>query len=111
MEIGFSRQSDAALFSDSSRLRRKYGTSCTDKIERRFAQIAAAATLEVLCALPQARCHQLVANHSEHFSLDLDHPLRMIVGIAHDPVPRLRDGGIDRAKVTRLRFVEIGDTH
>lgn len=111
MEFGFGRERDAALFNDSGRLRQKYGARCAEKIEARFAQIKASATLEVLCRLPQARCHQLVGNRSEQFSLDLEHPLRLIVRVADTPIPRLGDGGIDRSRVQRLAFIEITNTH
>lgn len=111
MEIGFRRASEQALFRDSVQVRKKYGAVCAKKIELRFTQIRAAASLDILCKLPQARCHQLVANRHEQFSLDLEHPLRMIVEVADDPVPRLNDGGIDRSRVRRLAFIEVADTH
>ena len=111
MEFGFGRERDAALFNDPRRLRQKYGVRCAEKIEARLAQIAASATLDVLCRLPQARCHQLVADRSEQFSLDLEHPFRLIVEVADDSIPRLDDGGIDRSRVQRLIFIRIADTH
>lgn len=111
MEFGFGRERDAVVFNDPAQLRRKYGVRCAEKIEARLAQITAAATLDVLCRLPQARCHQLVADRSEQFSLDLEHPLRLIVEVADLPVPRYDDGGIDRTRVRRLMYVEITDTH
>lgn len=111
MEFGFGQERDAALFNDLKRLRHKYGARCAEKIEARLAQINAAATLDVLCRLPQARCHQLVGNRREQFSLDLEHPLRLIVRVADSPVPRLNDGGIDRSRVQRLAFIEITNTH
>ncbi|PND53869.1 MULTISPECIES: type II toxin-antitoxin system RelE/ParE family toxin [Rhodococcus] len=111
MEIGFDRQSQAALFNDTARLRRKYGPERARKIELRLAQIDAAQNLQQLCSLPQARCHQLTADRCEQFSLDLDGPYRLIVEVADEPVPRLLDGGIDRCHVTRLWVVEVTDTH
>jgi len=111
VDIGFRRASEQAFFRSAVGVRRKYGAACAEKIARRFAQIHAAASLDVLCALPQARCHQLVGDRDEQFSLDLEHPLRMIVEVAEIPVPRLADGGIDRVNVRRLAFVEITDTH
>jgi plasmid maintenance system killer protein len=111
VKIGFRKASEQALFGSSAQLRRKYGPGCAKKIALRLAQIDASANLGVLCQLPQARCHQLVADRSEQFSLDLEHPLRMIVEVADVPIPRTEDGGINRAQVTRLAFVEITDTH
>ncbi|MGB8020005.1 MAG: hypothetical protein WCF04_02125 [Candidatus Nanopelagicales bacterium] len=111
MEIGFRRAPEQAFFRSSVQVRRKYGAACAEKIALRFTQIRAAATLDVLCKIPQARCHQLKADRSEQFSLDLEHPLQMIVEVDEVLVPRLADGGIDRAHVRRLAFVEIAETH
>lgn len=111
MDLGFRRQGDVALFGDSRRLRHKYGPRCAERLVARLAQIRAAESLEVLCQLPQARCHQLVGDRVGQFSLDLEHPLRLIVEVADTPIPRLEDGGIDRRHVQRLTFIEITDTH
>lgn len=111
MEIGFRRATEQALFRSPALVRRRYGSACAKKIALRFTQIRAAASLEVLCKVPQARCHPLAVDTSEQFSLDLEHPLVMIVEVAEVPVPRVADGSIDRAKVHRLAFVEITDTH
>lgn len=111
MEVGFRRASEHALFHNPAQLRRRYGPACAKKIALRLAQITASASLDVLCTVPQARCHQLVADRSEQFSLDLEHPLRLIVEVADHPVPRREDGSIDRSQVHRLAFVEITDTH
>lgn len=107
MDIGFRRQSDAALFNDPERLRRKFGAPCAEVIQARLAQVQAANTLEILCRLPQARCHQPDPDHNELFSIDLDHPLRLIAEVSDSPVPRLGDGQIDRGRVHRLRINEI----
>lgn len=111
MEVGFGSQAMARLFNDPARLRRKYGAERTKKILLRLTQIDAAANLEELCKLPQARCHQLKADRDEQFSLDLDGPHRLIVEIADEPVPRTDDGGIDRRHVTRFIVAEVTDPH
>ena len=112
MEIGFRRADRAGLLPEPwTGAEEVRGILREEKIALRFTQIKAAASLDVLCKVPQARCHQLVADRSEQFSLDLEHPLRMIVEVADAPVPRVADGGIDRTQVRRLAFVEITDTH
>ena len=111
MEIGFRRPSEQAFFRDLAQVRRKYGPACAKKIALRFQQIEASENLDLLCRLPQVRCHQLVADRNEQFSLDLEHPLRMIVEVADRPTPRLADVAIARDRVARLAFVEIADTH
>jgi plasmid maintenance system killer protein len=111
MEVGFSSRRLQDLFSNPANLRRRYGAERAKKIELRLSQMVAAADLAELCRLPQARCHQLTADRSELFSLDLDGPYRLLVEVGDDPVPRLQDGGIARTQVHRLYVVDVTDTH
>lgn len=111
MEVGFGQARMAALFNDSRQLRRKYGAERARKIQLRLDQMIAATTLKELCQFPQARCHELTSDRRGQFSLDLDGPYRLIVEPANEPVPTSADGGIDRSQVTRLRVLEIVDTH
>lgn len=111
MEVGFDGRRLQGLFNDPKKLRRRYGVERAKKIELRLSQIVAAADLAELCRLPQARCHQLTADRSEQFSLDLEGPYRLLVEVGDDPVPRLPDGGIDRTQVHRLYVIDVSDTH
>lgn len=94
-----------------ARMQRKWGAERAKKVKLRLDQMMAAASLAEFKALPQARCHQLVANRDEQFSLDLDGPYRLIVQVDDEPVPRRPDGGIDLDRVERLLVLEITDTH
>ena len=58
-----------------------------------------------------ARCHELHGNRKGMFSVDLDHPYRLIFRPAHSPVPRHEDGGIDWGKVTAIEILGVEDTH
>ena len=111
MEVGFDSRRLLDLFRDRQKLQRRYGTERAKKIEMRLSQMMGAANLAELCRLPQARCHQLTADRSEQFSLDLDGPYRLLVEVGDNPVPRLPDGGIDRSQVRRLYVVDVIDTH
>lgn len=57
------------------------------------------------------KCHQLRADRAGEFALDLWGPYRLIFVPDHDPIPRLSDGGIDRAQVTRILIKEVDDYH
>jgi len=61
--------------------------------------------------LPQVRCHELKGDRTGQLSLDLDHPYRLIIEPAHDPIPRKPDGGLDWNKVTAVMIVGVEDTH
>ena len=47
----------------------------------------------------------------EQISLDLVHPMRLILEVADDPTPRMPEGGLDWAAITSVAVVEIADTH
>jgi proteic killer suppression protein len=55
--------------------------------------------------------HQLVGNREGQFSVDLDHPYRLIFYVADSPVPLKADGGADLSKVTTILIQGVEDTH
>ena len=57
------------------------------------------------------RCHELTTNRSGQFSMDLDHPYRLIFVPKHDPVPRRPDGGTDWQAITDIIILGVEDTH
>jgi len=66
------------------------------RISQRLDDLAAAETLEIVCALP-GRCHELHGDLCGVLSLDLDHPYRLLIEPT-EPAPRLPDGGLDQAE-------------
>jgi proteic killer suppression protein len=92
-------------------LARRYGPRRAALIRRRLDELRDAVVLEDLRNLPGARCHELTGDRDEQLSVDLDHPYRLILEVADDPVPRRPDGGLDWAQVTTVRILEVTDTH
>lgn len=88
-----------------------FGDRMAKLIGRRLAELEAASTLADLAMLPQVRAHELVGNRKGQISLDLVHPMRLILVIANDPVPKKNDGGLDWNRVTEVEVSEITDTH
>jgi len=74
-------------------------------------ELGAAETLADISHLPPARCHELTEKDAGTFSVDLEHPYRLLFISADDPVPLLADGGIDRKQVKEIEIIEIKDTH
>jgi proteic killer suppression protein len=56
-------------------------------------------------------CHALRADRLGQFALSLWGSYRLVFEPNHNPIPRLPDGGIDRAVVTRIRILEVVDYH
>ena len=90
---------------------RTWGAIQAKLIGRRLDQLKAAETLDVMPKLGQGRCHPLTGERAGQFSLDLEHPYRLILEPANEPVPRKPDGGVDLSMVTTVRILGVGDTH
>ncbi len=111
MEISFANKKLAKLLNDEKETLKKYGSDNGRRILMRLSQIAAAANLQELAALPQIRLHQLVANRDEQLSIDVKHPYRLIITAHHEEMPRKEDGGLDWLRITSVLILEITDTH
>lgn len=91
-------------------LEKKHGSKRAKRIQRRLTDLRAATVLEDMRHVP-GRCHELRQNRAGQFSLDLDHPYRLIFEPANEPVPAKPDGGIDWTQVTAVRIIGVEDTH
>ena len=111
MDVGFATSRLARMCNSASLRARKLGQERAEKVLMRLDQLVASDNLAEFHKLPQARCHQLIGDRDEQFSADLDGPYRLIFEAATDPMPRLADGGIDLTLDTRVRVLEIADTH
>ena len=89
---------------------RKYGAVCARKLRTRLSDLDAAESLEQLYSLP-GKLHPLTGDLKGTYSLDLEHPLRLLFEPDHDPPFLLEDGGIDEQSVTAIRISAIADTH
>lgn len=92
-------------------LKRRYAAERAKLIRRRLDEIRAADSLQVLGTLRRIRCHEMKADRAGQISVDLKHPYRLLFEPAHQPVPRKPDGGLDWAKITAVRILEVEDTH
>ena len=89
---------------------KKWGTNGAKRLRRRLDDLRAAPNLEAMRRLP-GRCHELTGNRSGQLSIDLVHPLRLILEPVGNPAPRKADGGLDWEAVTAIRVVGVLDTH
>ncbi len=81
------------------------------RLQQRLMELNAADTLADISHLPPARCHELTGDRAGQYSVDLAHPYRLIFISDHEPVPEKPDGGLDKAKVTKVLVLEVCDTH
>lgn len=111
MELSFSNTKLAKVLNSERELVRSCGADNGRRIARRLQNIADAANLEELSRLPQTRVHQLSADRHEQISVDAKHPLRIILKCDHEETPRKPDGGLDWSRITKVKLLEITDTH
>ena len=89
---------------------RAHGERRARVIRTRLDALRAAVNLEDLRNAP-GRLHELKGDRKGQFSLDLDHPYRLLFTPHHRPVPLTADGGVDWSGVAAVRILGIDDTH
>jgi len=111
MLITFSSKKLQKICSQKHEMQKQLGPQMARKLQQRMMELWAAETLADISHLPPPRCHELTNDRSGQFSVDLEHPYRLIFIPADDPVPLRDDGGIDLGMVGEIEIIEIADTH
>ena len=115
MDISFRNKKLEKSFNEGPKLIKIHGDLRAKKIRIRMKELRASQTLIDFWPpkSPPGRCHELTGGQrrSGQLSVDLDHPYRLIFVPDHDPVPRLKDGGLDWSQVTAIKIVGVEDTH
>ena len=111
MDILFKSRKLEKEFSDNKALIRRYGPEQAKKIQQRLFELQAAENLDTLWTLPQIRAHELTGNLAGQVSLDIKHPYRLLIKPDYDNPPQKGDGGLDRAKITKVKILRVEDTH
>jgi len=111
MEIAFASRKMEKMCNSAKEMRAKLGDRDAGLLQRRLAEMKAADTLDELCKVPGARCHELTGDRKGQLAVDLVHPRRLIFQPDHDPLPKKSDGGLDRQQVTKVIVSEIIDYH
>jgi toxin HigB-1 len=111
MDIAFKKDLLRKCSNDHSYAQRKLGPIRAKKYLLRLQQMREAECLENLRHLPQIDVHELTADRKGQLACNLDHPYRLILEPAHDPIPSKEDGGLDWNQVTAVIVLGIEDYH
>ena len=111
MDIVFKTSKLAKVCNNYRMLQKAHGERRAKLIRRRLDELRAATTLSEISHLPPPRMHQLKGERQGQISLDLDHPYRLLVTVANDPVPKKDNGSLNLSKVTAVMILGIEDTH
>jgi len=98
------------LCNDKKIARKKLGARQADILRKRLDDPLGAPNLDAMRHLA-GRFHALRADRRGQYSLDLEHPQRLIFEPADDPLPRFTDGSVNLRTVLSVRILEIADTH
>jgi len=91
-------------------MQKELGKGMARKLGQRLTELKGADVLSDVSHLPPPRCHELT-NRNGVYSVDLEHPYRLLFIPANQPMPLKEDGGIDMSKVTEVEIIDIEDTH
>jgi proteic killer suppression protein len=111
MLIYFRTKKLQKLCSEQREMQKQLTKSMARKLQQRMAELKAAEALSDISHLPPPRCHELTGNRAGQFSVDLEHPYRLLFIPADDPIPYREDKGIDLALVKEIEIIDIEDTH
>ena len=113
MDVGYKNTKTARLFDLGRTLEKYHGTRQAKLIRHRIRALQAAENLAEFWPPKSGvtRCHELTMDKAGKFSMDLDHPYRLIFEPDHQPVPKLADGGTDWSAITAITILGVEDTH
>ncbi len=100
---------EKALTTDKG-LAKSYGT-LAKKIKQRRIQLESADNLEVISKLAELRLHQHIGKGRGTWSINIQGNWRILFEMGHDPIPILKDGGINLKAVTIIRICSVDDPH
>jgi proteic killer suppression protein len=110
IEISWSSHKLEKACSDDRQGCKHWGASNWQLLQQRLVALLGAPTLSDMEGAP-GKCHQLHADRSGEFAVSLWGSYRLIFKPVNDPLPTLRDGGIDRTQVTKIEIKEVVDYH
>ncbi len=111
MDVSFKDTKLAKTCNSEKALVKAYGKANARKIMLRLTLLEAAEALSDVPVTPPTRRHELKGNRKGKFAIDVQHPFRIVLEPAHNPVPTREEGGIDLDAVTAVKIITIEDYH
>lgn len=111
MDIYFKTKKLQKTCSEQKAAIKKLGHEGGRKLMQRMLELQAAISLGDISHLPPPRLHELSGNRKGQFSIDLQHPYRLLFVSTNMPLPLKADGGQDKEKIDQIQIIEIEDTH
>jgi proteic killer suppression protein len=110
VDILFATKDLQSLCNDGRKSTRQLGSAAGARLRNRLDDLAAAADLSYCQNLP-GHFHQLHGDRNGLFAIRLAGGLRLVLQPVAKPLPILKDGALDKSKITTIRVVSIEDYH
>lgn len=88
----------------------QYGPNNAKKLFQRIGEIQASTSIAILMQV-HPRCHKLKGDKKDLFSIDLVHPMRLLLKPIGQIEDYIEDGNIKFEKITKVTIWSIEDTH
>lgn len=111
MKIYYRTRKLANIMSVEREIFKAYGEARGKAIMRRMAVLNAADCLADVPTEPPTRRHELRLNRKGQFAVDVTGNYRLTFEPINDPLPSLKDGGIDLRAITEIRILRVEDYH
>lgn len=109
IDITFRDRDLAKACQDKRECRKRFGGDYK-LLLRRLESLSAAVALDDLANVA-GKLHPLRGERQGQWALNLWGLFRVVFEPANDPLPKLRDGGLDLSKITAVRILEVTDYH
>jgi len=110
VELSFSSGRLRKELSDDKKLAR----ACGDRAKPLRLRLAVLAEAKCLADVPTGtpdHCHALKHDRKGQFSVTLRGNWRLVFRPNHNPLPLLKEGGLDLSAVTSIEMIEVVDYH
>lgn len=110
MKIKFKTNKLEKQLTDFKIMKKSFGTMAK-KVNQRMKELSASKNLEILKAIPAARCPELKGDKKGEFAVDISGNYRIIFEPDHNPIPVKDDNSIDCIKITDIKIIGTEDYH
>jgi toxin HigB-1 len=104
LELSFFTKSLRKICESEAAAKEALGVRVAEKLKRRLADMRAAASVEELVA---GRPHEVEGGWQPRFAVELGDGSRIVFSANHNTIPLLTSGGVDWARVTRIKILGI----
>lgn len=109
MNILYKHEDIKKVCLESREAKRLYDATIVRQLQKRLYQLTAFRSLADVGTL--FHLHELSGNRDGQLAVNLTGKYRLIFEPANQPLPKKKDGGLDRTRVTEITIIEVVNYH